>query len=246
MPLAVLARAFPYAPAYQARTGWGPILAALATFVIFIGAAAAGFGVLLLVNEGQLDSQGRSLWIELLVQLLIIGLTVLAAGFFGGRRTDVLALHLPVRGWRDVANGLGLIAGVTLVYTLLTLLIFPDDLVGDLRPLWEIMQSPWGWALAIVAVIGAPLSEELLFRGFLQSALAKSRLGFANAAVITTVAWTALHAGYSLAGLGEVFLVGLVLSWLLWRTGSLWVPIICHGVYNGVIISYLTAFPVPA
>ncbi|CFX64015.1 putative Abortive infection protein [Candidatus Filomicrobium marinum] len=246
MPLAYLARAFPYTPAYHARTGWGPVLAVLATFVIFIGAAAAGFGILVLANEGQPDSQGRSLWVELLVQLLIIGLTVLAAGFFGGRRADVLALRQPAGGWRDVANGLAFIAGVTLVYTLLTFLIFPDDLVGDLRPLWEIMQSPWGWALALVAVIGAPLSEELLFRGFLQSALAKSRLGFVNAAVITTVAWTGLHAGYSLAGLGEVFLVGLVLSWLLWQTGSLWVPIICHGVYNGVIISYLAAFPVPA
>lgn len=246
MPFGLLAGAFPYAPAYRARTRWGPILAALATFVIFIGAAAAGFGILVLVNDGQPDAQGRSLWIEILVQLLIVGLTVLAAGLFGSRRTDVLALHRPARGWRDIANGLALITVVTLIYTLVTFLIFPDDLVSDLRPLWEIMQSPWGWALAIVAVIGAPLSEELLFRGFLQSALAKSRLGFANAAVITTVAWTALHAGYSLAGLGEVFLVGLVLSWLLWQTGSLWVPIICHAVYNGVIVSYLAAFPVPA
>ena len=35
------------------------------------------------------------------------------------------------------------------------------------------------WLLALLVIgVGAPLSEELLFRGFLQSALAQSRLGF--------------------------------------------------------------------
>ena len=103
------------------------------------------------------------------------------------------------------------------------------------------------WVLALLVVgLGAPLSEELLFRGFLLSALARSRLGFAGAAVVTTILWTALHAGYSIAGLVEVSLIGLFFSWLLWRTGSLRVPIFCHALYNTLIVVALRHVPLPA
>ena len=53
---------------------------------------------------------------------------------------------------------------------------------ADLRPFVRHAQRA-EWVLALLVVgIGAPLSEELLFRGFLLSALARSRLGFAGAA----------------------------------------------------------------
>jgi hypothetical protein len=115
---------------------------------------------------------------------------------------------------------------------------------ADLRPLVQLFGEQWILALLVVGV-GAPLSEELLFRGFLLSALARSRLGFAGGAVITTVWWTALHAGYSAAGIIEVFVIGLFFSWLLWRTGSLRVPIFCHALYNSLIVVVLRHVPLP-
>ena len=57
---------------------------------------------------------------------------------------------------------------------------------------------------ADVIGIGAPLSEELLFRGFLFSALAKSRLGSRRGRPDLAL-WTLLHVGYSIFGLIEVF-----------------------------------------
>ena len=83
------------------------------------------------------------------------------------------------------------------------------------------------------------------FRGFLQSALAQTRLGFWGAALITNTAWTALHAGYTLTGLVDVFVAGLLFSWVLWRSGSLWVPIVCHAFYNGLIFAVLWVLPLP-
>ena len=44
-----------------------------------------------------------------------------------------------------------------------------------------------------------------------------------------------MHAGYSLVGILEVFLIGMFFSWLLWRTGSLRVAIVCHAVYNSLV-----------
>jgi membrane protease YdiL (CAAX protease family) len=54
-----------------------------------------------------------------------------------------------------------------------------------------------------------------------------------------------LHAGYSAVGLVEVFSIGLIFSWLLWRTGSLWVPIFCHAVYNILVVLVLRLADLP-
>jgi CAAX protease family protein len=90
------------------------------------------------------------------------------------------------------------------------------------------------------------LSEELLFRGFLLAALAGSAVGFWPGALIVTGLWTVLHAGYSPAGIVEVFLIGLYFSWLLWRTGSLRVAIFCHAFYNSLVVLALRYVPLPS
>jgi membrane protease YdiL (CAAX protease family) len=119
------------------------------------------------------------------------------------------------------------------------------DLYADLRPFVALVRGPdWPLAAAVIG-IGAPVSEELLFRGFLLSALAGTRLGFWGAALIATGLWTALHAGYTLMGILEVFTIGLMLSWLLWRTGSLRVAIFCHALYNSVVVLALRFSDLP-
>jgi hypothetical protein len=119
------------------------------------------------------------------------------------------------------------------------------DVLTDLRPFVNLIRGP-DWALtAAVVGIGAPLSEELLFRGFLLSALARTGLGFWGAALISTALWTGLHIGYSLVGIIEVFILGMFFSWLLWRTGSLRVPIFCHAAYNSLIMLALRFVELP-
>jgi hypothetical protein len=86
--------------------------------------------------------------------------------------------------------------------------------------------------VALAAVILAPLWEELTFRGFLLSALAKSRLGYWPAAAISSGLWTLLHWGYSWPGLVSVFLAGIGLSWIMKRTGSMAAVVIAHSVIN--------------
>jgi membrane protease YdiL (CAAX protease family) len=41
-------------------------------------------------------------------------------------------------------------------------------------------------------------------------------------------------------------MIGLFFSWLLWRTGSLWVAISCHALYNSLIVVVLRYVPLPA
>jgi CAAX protease family protein len=162
-------------------------------------------------------------------------LTLLASLAFGGRPRDVLALRGAPSGWRAYAGAVLAMVALQVALAVATYSLVDHDMLADLRPFVGLVTGPYWLLAAAVLGVGAPLSEELLFRGFLLGALAKSQLGFWGAALISTLLWTGLHAGYSLVGLAEVFAIGLLLSWLLWRTGSLWVTIFCHGLYNSLV-----------
>src|SRR5262245_17403593 len=239
-------------PAYEPRTPWRPIVALFAALVIV---AASIVGAVLLLGIGVVGGtaggedgatwrQDMSALATLAVwQALAIILTFLASALFGGRARDVLALRSP--GPPSIyLRAVILMAVLQVAVSAVQYTLLPQDLYADLRPFVRLFGEQWALALLVVGV-GAPLSEELLFRGFLLSALARSRVGFVGGALVTSGLWTALHAGYSLAGIAEVFTIGLFFCWLLWRTGSLRVPIFCHGLYNALIVLVLRHVPLP-
>jgi CAAX protease family protein len=238
--------------AYVPRTGW-PAWAVLPAAVgIFVLAALIGAGAVLAygalsgttVTEPQMMMLQLAAWIAGL-QIGIIGLTVLAAGFFSSKRADALALRPPAGGWRVLPVALLPLFVVTAVWTGLLLQWNPTAVFRDLRPFQELLNSDAVWVILPVISLGAPLSEELLFRGFLFSGLAKTRLGLIGTSILTTLLWTGLHAGYSIFGLIEVLGIGLYLSWVLVRTGSLWATIFCHAVYNTVVAVSLLLVTLP-
>lgn len=231
------------AAAYQPRTSWPPLLAVLATLGVVLAAFVASAALTFVV--GGVDGAPAALsWrlagALLTAQIVAVIATWIVAGLRGDEPRDVLALRSAPGG---PAVYLRAFAGMVLIFglfSLVTWLVRPDVIVKDLIPFADLVRSE-AWWLALLAIgAGAPLMEELLFRGFLFSALARSFAGPGAAALVTTAAWTALHA-YSLVGMVEVFLVGLYLSWLLWRTGSLWVPLFCHAAYNTSVVLFLMA-----
>ena len=236
--------------AYQPRTPWLPLRALLATVLIV---AASIVGVVLMLGSGtvarmpeaaQLPQGATQLATLGIWQITTVALTLAASAMFGGRIRDVLALGRPV-GAHVYLKAIALMAALQISVSIVQYSFFPQDMYADLRPFVRLFGEQWVLALLVVGV-GAPLSEELLFRGFLLSALARSRIGFWPGALITTGLWTALHAGYSTVGIVEVLLIGLFFSWLLWRTGSLRVAIFCHALYNSLILLVLWYVPLPA
>lgn len=246
------------ASAYLPRSGWPALLAVAYVLALFAAALAAavavarvlaGAGVSLAEAGGQAEEPGGSIGSILLqlvtMQVVLILGAVLAAGWFRRSPEQTLALGSPAQGPRVYPAAFLLMAVASACYSGAIWLINPADLIADLQPFARMVRSEWG-GLAMLAVgLGAPLSEELVFRGFLFSAIAKTRLGVVGATLITTVSWGLLHAGYSVAGLIEVFLIGLFFSWLLIRTGSLWVPMFCHAAYNTAIMLVLRFAPLP-
>jgi CAAX protease family protein len=238
-------------PAYEARTPWTPLwalLAATAIISVSILVSILVLGTSFVAGGGAKPAAGQqdmsALATLAIWQTNTVILTLLACLLFGGRVREVLSLRAP-RVPRAYLKAVLLMAVLQVFVSAVQYFFFPQDMYSDLRPIVRLFGDQWVLALLVVG-LGAPLSEELLFRGFLLSALARSRLGFAGAALVTTFLWTALHAGYSAAGLLEVLLIGLFFSWLLWRTGSLLVPIFCHAFYNTLIVVVLRYVPLPA
>ncbi|MGI9462406.1 MAG: CPBP family intramembrane glutamic endopeptidase, partial [Aestuariivirgaceae bacterium] len=94
--------------------------------------------------------------------------------------------------------------------------------------------SGWlNWLLIIsVVVIAGPITEEIVFRGFLFTTLVKTPVGFIGAAAISSVLWTVLHYQYNWQVLLALFIFGVGLSYVVWRTGSLWPGIFAHSANN--------------
>lgn len=83
-------------------------------------------------------------------------------------------------------------------------------------------------------VVAAPLAEEFLFRGFVQTGLVNSRLRPLGAIVLTALACGILHLQYDAYGIATVAGTGILLGLIRWRTGSLWLCALLHGLANAL------------
>jgi hypothetical protein len=84
----------------------------------------------------------------------------------------------------------------------------------------------------IGVIIFAPAFEEVFFRGFLFEGFRYSRIGVVGAIVLTSLIWAALHMQYDPFEMFLVFLMGLLLGILRYKTGSLWSPLLMHSLNN--------------
>ena len=103
------------------------------------------------------------------------------------------------------------------------------------------MDSFGEFLLAFLTVGVTPaLGGELLFRGVLQRRLLRSIVGPETAIWIAAFVFSAIHLEF--AGFLPRFLLGALLGYALYWSGSLWVPIILHLLFNGlqVISTYVT------
>lgn len=87
----------------------------------------------------------------------------------------------------------------------------------------------WG---VIAIAIGAPLVEELLFRGAVMNHLHKAGYSPRFMIVVSAVLFGLVH--INPAQIPFAFALGLLLAWLYYRTGSLVPGILCHFINNGI------------
>ncbi len=88
-------------------------------------------------------------------------------------------------------------------------------------------------------VVGAPLMEELMFRGAIEGHFLRQGKSPLFAILVSGLLFGLYH--MNPAQIPFAFLLGCLLGWLYYRTGSLWPSIVCHAVNNGlaVILSFV-------
>lgn len=94
----------------------------------------------------------------------------------------------------------------------------------------------------VLGVLVAPLVEETIFRGFLYPVIARW-LGVAAGVVVTGTLFGLMHAAQLWGGWGQIALlimVGIVLTWVRARTGTVAASYFVHLGYNGLqLVGYL-------
>jgi hypothetical protein len=84
----------------------------------------------------------------------------------------------------------------------------------------------------IAACVVAPAGEEVLFRGLMYRGWVRSDRFAWVGIVAISLAFAALHVQYDIFGIAQIFVVGLYLGWMRWRSGSVLLTILLHGLFN--------------
>ena len=99
----------------------------------------------------------------------------------------------------------------------------------------SMVSSTGWWLMLLVVVVGAPIAEELIYRGFIQNAIARAAGSQWVGILVTTGLFAAVHVGvaewYALIPLAALS-IGMGLAYA--RTGVIWVPIVVHAIFNGM------------
>ncbi len=141
------------------------------------------------------------------------------------------------RGMKCVFYGLvGYVALIPILFTIMLGTYFVAKYFKYHPPVQEIVQVFMEekevsvlWISALFAAVFGPIAEETFFRGFMYNAI-KRRVGVFKAVVITAAIFSLLHT--HAVGFLPIMALGILLSYLYERTGSLVSSITVHIAHN--------------
>lgn len=169
--------------------------------------------------------------IVVLSELSFLAVTMGAARFSRQRTVTRLGLNRSALGWPAwpllilSTLGVGTIGQIILEATLGSI---GDSLTGFYQALADMEMSQL-IPMALVLSVFPGVCEEMFFRGYMQRRFLQ-RWHPAVAIGITSVLFAAIHLDpYQALG---VFLTGVWLGIVAWRTGSIWPGVACHIVMN--------------
>ena len=215
---------------YWATLGWA-VLA-------FLAGQFAGSVALLWQRAGAWNALLETPYDGILVTLFVvisnpvtIGVIMLAVLLARAHQTDYLALNWPQTRFVTI----GMVCLVALIAICDALLYFSGRaLVTSFQMQSYTTAAAEGWLLPMWfgAIIMVPAGEEIMFRGFLFRGWARSdRLAW-PAIVVISLVWAALHVQYDWTGIAQIFVIGLFLGWMRWRSGSTLLTFVLHALFN--------------
>lgn len=144
-------------------------------------------------------------------------------------RRPIASMGLSLRRSTPVLYVLGLLLGLVM-FGLTFFIMYVTEAVsvsgGSFAPLIL--------ALYLFAFLIQGASEEILVRGYFMTSLTNNT-GAGSAVICSSLLFAAMHSGNvgaSFLGLFNIFLFGLLLGLITFRTGSLFLPMALHGIWN--------------
>lgn len=165
--------------------------------------------------------------------ILMLGLTLLFLYPLRGSNLRQIGLcSLVDRRWIYRSVGLGVLTFFMMTaFSLLLAALFPQWAEPqNITALIMKAQSRWEWvAVLLIVSVLAPLSEEILFRGYIYHSL---RLHYAApfSMLITSLLFAVMH--YDLFRLLPLTLAGFCFNLVSVRAGSVWASILMHSTWN--------------
>jgi uncharacterized protein len=106
---------------------------------------------------------------------------------------------------------------------------FIERLLRSAGSMFEAHTIGQWWLLVLMAVVAAPIVEEIFFRGFLLHRWAR-RWGTPGGVVASSALFAVLHGEW----VGH-FVFGVAMAALYLRTRRLWIPILAHALNNAIV-----------
>ncbi len=170
-----------------------------------------------------------------------VALLMLMARQTGIAPADYLGFKWPKRG--EVVIGVLVMAAFVIVGNLVSWLLGQNIVTPFQFDIYR-TASAAGWLpiLWLAVVVVTPVGEEVLFRGFLYRGWHRSPGDVWLVIVATAALWALSHLQYDLYVIAQIFVVGLILGWFRWVTGSTLLTILLHGLVNceGMFETFLT------
>lgn len=158
---------------------------------------------------------------------IMMGIYLWKAGYISTKKETWSLVSAPYL----LGSAVAILTSGFVVSSLMSLL---DWIPNIMEQSFDILQSGWGGILAI-AIVG-PVLEELLFRGAITKALLQ-QYNPTKAILISALLFGAFH--INPAQILPAFLIGILLAWTYYKTGSL-IPCIFMHILNNSLSVYLS------
>ncbi len=214
-------------------------LAAFAwAFVAFLAGQIAALAALLWWSHGDFRSvyaapyDGAVVTLSVLVlNPVTVAVLMLAVRLKGANQAEYLALVWP--RLRLVTVG---IIGIVVIIALTDALLFVSGraIVSPFQVVSYNTAAAEGWLplMWVATVLVAPAGEEIMFRGYLFRGFVRSERSAWPAIVVISLLWAGPHLQYDWTGMTEIFVAGLFLGWVRWRSGSTLLTFLLHALFN--------------
>lgn len=209
---------------------------------LFVGSGLFPEKALASILPGGATVINQMLWRQILQFIVMTGLTLLFLFLRGKTLQQIGLCAFSKRSWFWKAIACGIL--------LFFVMLFVSALMVSLFPQWAkpqavteiVMQAHNGWewsAVILMVCVLAPISEELLFRGYFYHSL-RNRYSLWSSVLIVSLLFGCIH--YDLFRLLPLTFTGVCLNLVAIRSGSLWGSIVMHGVWNFMMTLVMMTF----